>query len=496
MQVDARGSQEVVLARTGTNKKCGWLAAILLAAALLPTAEAEARQDPASIVIDANTGATLHASAPDAYRYPASLTKMMTIYLVFERLKDGRLKPNSQIRFSANAAAQQPSKLGLNAGETITVTNAVKALITKSANDVAVAVAEHIAGSEPAFAKLMTAKARQLGMSRTVFRNASGLPDSKQVTTARDMARLGLALQRQFPRRYAMFSRRVFTYNGRRYKNHNRLLGRFAGTDGIKTGYTRASGFNVTTSVRRGSKHVVGVVMGRRTGRVRDQVMRNLLVKALPKASNRRRIKRKRTEPLVARPRLLRRPRPVAQPRLAERSLAPRPLARPAPRRVARPKPFLGKPYSRSNRRPAPTHRATRPTLRQQPRVAQELPRVRQPSTLNAQAARLPRRVAPRPHIPVVKAKAARGQPVNIASTHQVQVGAFFSKSEAQRALLQVQQRAGALLRGFHPVSVEVPSEARTIYRARFAGFDANSAASVCAQLKTVRVDCFVARAN
>lgn len=482
------------------------LPALVLAAVLLPGATAEARQDPASIVIDANTGATLQASAPDAYRYPASLTKMMTIYLVFERLKDGRLKPNSRILFSARAASQQPSKLGLKAGETISATNAVRALITKSANDVAVAVAEHIAGSEPAFARQMTAMARQLGMTRTVFRNASGLPDSRQVTTARDMARLGLALQRDFPRRYAMFSRRVFTYNGRRYKNHNRLLGRFQGTDGIKTGYTRASGFNITTSVRRGSKHVIGVVLGRRTGRIRDKVMRDLLVAAIPRASNRQRIKRKRSEQLLARPRLLRRPRPLirrpaVQPpatrrRVAQRSVAPRLPARPLPRQTARPEPFRGKPYSTSNRRTVSARPAARPRLRQPPRVVQELPRVRQPSTLNAQAARLRGTVAPRPLIPVVKTVALKQRPTGVPSTHQVQVGAFFSRGDAQRALLQAQQRAGPLLNGFQPVSVEVPSVNRTIYRARFAGFDAGSAASVCAQLRAVRVDCFVTRAN
>ena len=253
------------MTRMGDINGCQWLIGLLLMGWLLPSAPAVARQAPAAIVIDANTGSTLHAAAADARRYPASLTKMMTIYLIFEHLKQGRLTLSTPIRFSQRAANQQPSKLGLKVGETITVKDAISALITKSANDVATAVAEHIAGSEIAFARLMTAKARALGMSRTVYQNASGLPDKSQVTTARDMARLGLALQDDFPKRYRMFAQRRFAYRGRRYKNHNRLLGRFPGTDGIKTGYTRASGFNITTSVRRDGKHLIGVVIGQRT---------------------------------------------------------------------------------------------------------------------------------------------------------------------------------------------------------------------------------------
>ena len=214
------------------------------------TSTAAARQPTASIIIDANTGQTLHAHKADAPRYPASLTKMMTIYILFEELTAQRLKPNTRIRFSDFASSRPPSKLGLEPGETIAVKDAIRMLITKSANDVATAVAEHLAGSESAFARRMTAKARALGMHNTEFRNASGLPHREQLTTARDMATLGIRLQRDFPRRYRMFSQRVFHYRQRRFKNHNRLLGRVNGVDGIKTGYTRASGFNLTTSLR------------------------------------------------------------------------------------------------------------------------------------------------------------------------------------------------------------------------------------------------------
>ena len=346
----------------------------MLVAGILPVQPAMARQSPAAIVIDANTGATLYASSPDSPRYPASLTKMMTVYIVFEELQRGRLKVSTPIRFSERAAAQQPSKIGLKPGQTIVVANAIKALITKSANDVAVAVAEHISGSEIAFARRMTATARRLGMTRTVFQNASGLPDHKQVTTARDMARLGLALQDNFPQRYRMFSQRRFSYRGRTYKNHNRLLGRFQGTDGIKTGYTRASGFNITTSVRRGAKHVVGVVIGRKSGRVRDAVMRKLLTGALAKASVRRTRRQRGTPQLVAQPRLMKRPRPVAR-----RAVARLPVARPQPvaAREYVPRPFVaGRSPDTSqqiNRRTSNVHSA----------------HVRPPSTFGEQLARM-----------------------------------------------------------------------------------------------------------
>lgn len=466
----------------GDINSCQWLIGLLLMGWLLPSAPAVARQAPAAIVIDANTGSTLHAAAADARRYPASLTKMMTIYLIFEHLKQGRLTLSTPIRFSQRAANQQPSKLGLKVGETITVKDAISALITKSANDVATAVAEHIAGSEIAFARLMTAKARALGMSRTVYQNASGLPDKSQVTTARDMARLGLALQDDFPKRYRMFAQRRFAYRGRRYKNHNRLLGRFPGTDGIKTGYTRASGFNITTSVRRDGKHLIGVVIGQRTGRVRDTVMRNLLVKALRKASA------KRTRPRPSRaPAQLSRPQLVAQ---------PRPLTRPRPFVAGR---SAAKPVRRAEAGPvaelAPRRRRierSRPTRNAVGRQAQ----VRQPSTFGAQVARLNERAQPtlvrRTRVAAPERRPAQRK----RTTHQVQIGAFFSDAEARDALASAQQRAGTILHGFQAVSVKVSAAPRPIYRARFAGFDSTQAAATCSKLKTVRVDCFVTRSN
>ncbi len=241
----------------------------------------------AAIVVDANTGRVLHADQADARRFPASLTKMMTVYMLLEALQQGRTGPATQIPVSAYAAGRPPTKLHFKAGQTIDVDTAIRALVTKSANDVATAVAEHLGGSEERFASMMTARARQLGMGSTVFRNASGLPDAGQVTTARDMATLSLALRRQFPAQYGYFGRTSFAFRGRTVKGHNKVLETVRGADGIKTGYTRASGFNLATSVRRDGKSIVAVVMGGDSAGQRDALMAQLIETFLPKASGR-----------------------------------------------------------------------------------------------------------------------------------------------------------------------------------------------------------------
>ena len=252
--------------------------------------EASESYSPAfsSIIVDGNSGATLSASSPDASRHPASLTKIMTLYLLFERLDTGKMKLDTEMDVSERASEQAPTKLGLRPGQTIRVEDAIKGLVTRSANDAAVVIAEAVAGDENDFAKLMTRKARALGMTRTVYRNASGLPDDEQVTTARDQATLGRAIQDRFPRYYRYFSTTSFNYHGQSIRNHNRLLGSVEGVDGIKTGYTRASGFNLVTSMRRGNRHLIGVVLGGRSGGSRDAVMRNLLAENLEKAATKR----------------------------------------------------------------------------------------------------------------------------------------------------------------------------------------------------------------
>jgi D-alanyl-D-alanine carboxypeptidase len=252
--------------------------------------EAQESYNPAfsSIIVDGNSGATLSATNPDASRHPASLTKIMTLYLLFERLDAGKMKLDTEMDVSEHASDQAPTKLDLRPGQTIAVEDAIKGLVTRSANDAAVVIAEAIAGDEGDFAKLMTRKARALGMVRTVYRNASGLPDDEQVTTARDQATLGRAIQDRFPRYYRYFSTSAFNYHGHSIRNHNKLLGNVEGVDGIKTGYTRASGFNLVTSMRRGNRHLVGVVLGGRSGGSRDTIMRGLLAENLEKAATKR----------------------------------------------------------------------------------------------------------------------------------------------------------------------------------------------------------------
>src|SRR5205823_5812383 len=224
----------------------------------------------------------------DASRHPASLTKIMTLYLLFERLDAGKMKLDTEMPVSKRASEQDPTKLDLKPGQTIRVEDAIKGLVTRSANDAAVVIAEAIAGDEDEFARLMTRKARALGMSRTTYRNASGLPNDEQLTTARDQATLGRAIQDRYPRYYRYFSTSVFNYRGQSIRNHNRLLGNVEGVDGIKTGYTRASGFNLVTSMHRGNRHLVGVVLGGRSGGSRDAIMKNLLAENLEKASTKR----------------------------------------------------------------------------------------------------------------------------------------------------------------------------------------------------------------
>lgn len=239
-----------------------------------------------AIVVDAKTGRILYEDDPDALRHPASVTKVMTLYLLFEQMEAGRLKTSSDLPVSAKAASQSPTKLGLRPGSTIEVEDAIKGIVTRSANDAAVVIAEAIGGTESNFAAMMTQKARALGMTRTTFRNASGLPNPEQVTTARDLSILGRAIQDRFPKEYRYFATRTFYYRGQAIGNHNRLLGSVDGVDGIKTGYTSASGFNLLTSMKRDNRYLVAVVLGGRSAGSRDARMRSLLAENLPRASS------------------------------------------------------------------------------------------------------------------------------------------------------------------------------------------------------------------
>jgi D-alanyl-D-alanine carboxypeptidase len=257
------------------------LAALLaaLAVSVLPgTAAAQIGSERyAAMVVEARTGRVLVAANADEQRYPASLTKMMTLYMLFEALRDGRVRLDTRITMSPEAASRPPSKLGLPAGMSLTAEQAILALVTKSANDVAAAVGEHLAGSEERFAQLMTLRARAIGMTRTTFRNASGLPDPDNITTARDMATLGMRLIGDFPNRYHYFGTVHFAWGRATIRNHNRMLGDYDGADGIKTGFIRDSGFNIVTSALRDGVRLVGVTMGGSSWVERDRHMGALL---------------------------------------------------------------------------------------------------------------------------------------------------------------------------------------------------------------------------
>ncbi len=249
---------------------------------LAPPAQAEGRY--AAIVVDAHTGRILHAENATEQKYPASLTKVMTLYMVFEALDSGRLTMNTPLRVSANAAKQPPTKVYVKAGETIRVKDAILTLVTKSANDVAMVVAENLGGSQAGFGRAMTRKARQLGMRHSTFTNPSGLPDSRQRTTAIDMAILAVAVMRDFPHYYHFFKTAKFQYHGRNYPNHNALLSTYQGTDGIKTGYTRASGYNLLASARRDGRRLIGVVFGGTSSKARNRRMVELLDRGFARA--------------------------------------------------------------------------------------------------------------------------------------------------------------------------------------------------------------------
>ncbi len=244
---------------------------------LVITSSAKAKY--ASFIINENTKRVYHNTNADTRNYPASLTKIMTLYMIFDALKNKKISMNSKFNISKRAASQPPSKLNLSSGSSITVKNAILALITKSANDVATVVAENLGKSERNFARLMTKKAKKLGMTRTTFKNASGLPNRGQLSTARDMAILSIAIRKNHPKFFKLFKTKSFVYKGVKYTNHNNLLSSYSGTDGIKTGYTRASGFNLVASVERNGQRIIGVVFGGKKARSRDKHMKNLLNK-------------------------------------------------------------------------------------------------------------------------------------------------------------------------------------------------------------------------
>ncbi len=427
--------------------------AATLAASFLMTSNAQAASKHAAIVVDANTGKILYSASADAPRHPASLTKMMTLYMLFDAMESGRINRASPVPFSKHAASMAPTKLGVKAGGSITVETAILSLVTKSANDAAAASAELIGGTEARFAQMMTAKARSIGMKNTRFYNASGLPDARQITTARDMAVLGIALRTDFPQYYKYFSVRSFTYGRSRLANHNKLLGRVAGVDGIKTGYTRMSGFNLVSSVSLDNKKLVTVVLGGQSGRSRDAEVASLIKKYLPKASNR-----------TASGGLLAKLTGKKKATIEQETLA---LADPAPVPAAKKVVAMIEPVVASI---APTP-AERPIVS----VTEEI---------EANTGAID---------PVTTASAPQDMPAPSGTgAWIIQIAAAESESGAMKILNKAQSVGGKALASANPFTQQVKKGSATLFRARFGGFDTKAQAwNACEALKKKQYGCF-----
>ncbi len=491
----------------------------------------------ASIIVDANTGRTLAATNENSPHHPASVTKVMTLYLLFEELEKGRLSLDSELTISEHAAAQSPSKLGLRPGSTISVDDAIKAVVTKSANDIACAIAENIAGDEESFARMMTRRARSLGMNGTTYRNASGLPNPQQITTARDLAILGRAVQDRFPRYYKYFSTRVFYFAGRPLQNHNHLLGRVEGMDGIKTGYTAASGFNLLTSVKRDGRHLVGVVLGGRSGPQRDRIMAGLIEENMMDGAARRtavamterdvdpveqsaRVMEASPEEAVdARPVAQIEPRPPVEPRIETRpeprrtqvaaldlAVPPSPVAPESRAEKPRPAYVTATPRAEASgaaRAGSSARHASDGSTRALAYVA--TPSTATPSSLR-QASALEGRAAKRREEPAKaapgKTEVAKFEPKPAGAKADaarparagwmIQIGATEGADEANHLLAKA--RAKAPLASAKAFTEKVQKGRETLWRARFAGLEEDTAAAACKSLKRSGFSCFATK--
>ena len=413
-----------------------WLVLALVALALVASPAQAGKPVYASIVVDANTGEVLHAVNADSRTYPASTTKIMTLYLLFEALERGKVRMDTPLRVSEHAASQAPSKLGVEAGRTVSVRDAMLALVTKSANDMAVVVAEALGGGEDAFADQMTKRARALGMRTTRFKNASGLPDPDQVTTARDLAILGMAVLRDFPRQYQVFSVHDFVFEGAVHNNHNKLLGRYPGVDGIKTGYIRASGFNLVASAERDGRRLVAVVLGGNAPGWRDRHMAQLLDKAFDK-------------------------RPAVQMAKADPKQAA-PIARDLKRRPGQQAP---EPVIATTEPPPPEPTYTEDLDMDQPTIAD-----------------------------LVSDDAAEA--IAASGNWGVQVGAFKQMDNARRAADDAKRVLPANLGGAKPMVEETKSRNGNLYQAREVGMTESEARAACQQFKKKKLACLAVPPN
>jgi D-alanyl-D-alanine carboxypeptidase len=469
----------------------------------------------AALVVDGNSGRVLYARNENEPRHPASITKVMTLYLLFEQLEKGRLRLDSRLPISEHAAEQAPTKLGLRPGSTIRVDDAIKAIVTLSANDMAVAVAEAIGGSEENFAAMMTRKAHALGMAGTHYANASGLPNEAQITTAADLALLGRAIQERFPRYYRYFSTEVFDYDGEVNRNHNHLLGRIPGVDGIKTGYTRESGFNLLTSVKRNGHFIIAVVLGGATSASRDRIMAGLIESEISKSSTRH------TAPMIAEVAAEKETRPgaiatgatigkryplrpvVTADTLPVASIPPMPRPRPA---------FVsGAPISvdtiQAGATIAQMKRVAFDGSTERPTASTTTPSmlrwvVGPAATKGGDATTFIAKTAPQiaePRETPTKAAqnsftAVDSRSAAVPSGWMIQIGATDDPSEASDLLAHAKARGPRLLGDAQPLTEKVQKGDTTLYRARFAGLAADDAQAACRSLKRSGFACFATK--
>jgi len=492
-------------------------AASLIAATLMTSSPADAKPKYAALVLDKYSGRVLFSRNADAARYPASLTKIMTLYIVFEELAQDNIELDTPWLVSKHAEGQAPSKLGLEAGDTITVREAILALVTKSANDAAMVVAENLSGTQRKFAQRMTKRARELGMARTTFRNPHGLPDKRQITTARDMATLAQRIMDDFPQYYAFFGTESFNFRGRIFNNHNNLLGDYEGTNGIKTGYTRASGFNLTASVIRDGKHLVGVVMGGKTPRTRDDHMVEILDEAFGRVPRRGHLSIASAPPIP-------RSRPeyaTAEPAPVMASLAP--AIAPLPSAPATPVPAIAMTPGDAAALladPAPALRQTT-TFEAPEQTAASAP-VEEQRTIAVAHASDPKvfedvtawLVTPanaRQHTPEFAGTLGAGDyspptetnyaglevPVQTytsaspGTVWRIQIGAYSDAEEAGRRIEAAMSRAPGVLEGKGPATVPLKTASRTLFRSRFTGFTGeDQARTACTTLIREGISC------
>ena len=442
-----------------------------------------------ALVVDANSGRTLYSVDENGLRHPASITKVMTLYLLFEQLDRGAMTLTTPIPVSEHAAAQEPSKLGLPPGHSISVDDAIKAIVTRSANDIAVAVAEAVGGSESNFAELMTRKAHELGMASTNYVNASGLPDDQQITTAHDLTILGRSLEERFPRYFHYFSTSQFAFNGEIIGNHDHLLGRVAGVDGIKTGYTRASGFNLLTSVHRDGRSLIAVVMGGRSAAGRDRIMANLIADHFAEASTARAATQvaeaappepveARIEPAVASSGRARATE-IAEAKLERISASAREA-----NAAGEGDDGTGDDETAASEPALKALAPARPSRKIQARLAAASALAMPPDRPQTQGEE---RRSERP--------AGQDEATGDASAGgwMIQIGAPDSLAKANALLTRARERNRSTLASAKPVTEKVRKGDATLYRARFAVLDSASADAACRSLKRNGFSCFPA---